>query len=356
MKYTLLTLTPLALLLSGCSRTAPVAAASARAEPAPVAVTTQPADSKPMPRYLRITGELKGEQQAQVAADAAGKVVSAPVERGSVVKQGDVLIKLDDRNAKLSLQEAEATLESAKFKLDLQRSEMARNEPLAKTKAIADSDFQKLKTDLAAAEAAHSASVARRDMAQKSLADTNILAPFSGTVMNRLTNVGEYVSANTPIVGLVATDKLRLTLNVPETAVASIAVGQDVLFSVPAHPGKTFTGKAKFIGAAVREAARDLQVEAEVNNADGLLKPGMFAEGRLALAEVEGVSVPASAVRAEGSTRKVFIVQDGRIVERLVEVGETKADRIEIRRGINSGDAVVVTPAAEVADGIKVKL
>lgn len=326
------------------------------ADPPPIAVVMRAAVLQPMPRYLRVTGELKGEQQSQVAADAAGKVVEAPVERGSVVKKGDLLIKLDERNAVLSLQEAVATLESVKLKLDWQRSEMTRNEPLAKTKAIAESDFQKIKLELSAAEADYAASVARGDMAKKALADTSILAPFSGTVADRLSNVGEYVSANTPVASLVATGKLRLTLNVPETAVGSISEGQDVVFKVPAHPDAEFRGRIKFIGAAVRVASRDLQVEAEVTNADGRLKPGMFAEGRVALAEAEGVAVPASSIRTDGNTFKVFLVEDGRVAERLVAVGETKGDEIEIRRGLTKGEAVIVAPTAEAVDGRKVKL
>ena len=347
---------PMAVALSGCSRPTPEVKANAMAEPPSIAVVTRASVLQPMPRYLRVTGELKGEQQSQVAADVAGKVVEAPVERGSVVKKGDVLVKLDERNAALSLQEAEATLESVKLKLDWQRSEMVRNEPLAKTKAIAESDFQKIKMDLTAAEASHAASVARRDLAKKALADTSILAPFSGTVADRLSNVGEYVGANTPVVQLVATEQLRLTLNVPETAVGSISEDQEVVFKVPAHPDTEFRGRIKFIGAAVREASRDLQVEAEVPNADGRLKPGMFAEGRVALAEAEGVAVPASSVRTDGNTSKVFLVEDGRVAERLVEVGETKGDVVEIRRGLTKGEAVIVAPTAEAVDGRKVKL
>lgn len=309
-----------------------------------------------MPRYLRVTGELRGGQQAMVAADAAGKVVSAPIERGSVVKAGDVLIKLDERNAALSLQEAEATLASSQSKLDWQKAELTRNEPLAKSKAISDTEFQKLKIDLASAEASNAASVARRDMAKKSLADTSILAPFAGTVGERLIEVGEYVSNNSKIASLVATDKLRLTLYVPETAIGSIAMDQSVAFNVPAYPNQDFEGRVKFIGAAVRDASRDLIVEAEVINTDGRLKPGMFAEGRLALAEAKGVAIPATALRTEGSTRKVFVVQDGRISERLVEVGETKGGLVEIRRGVSKGEAVVTAPAAETTDGLKVNL
>jgi RND family efflux transporter MFP subunit len=358
MKLPKLSLAALLLLLAACShQTGETAASATKPVEAPaVDVITRAAEESFMPRFLRVTGELNGYQKSHVAADASGKVVAAPIERGSIVSKGDLLIKLDDRNAALSLLEAEANVVAAKAKVDLQTSEVRRNEPLARTNAIADAEYQKLKADLAAAEASLAGSAARRDMARKSLADTSILAPFSGTVAERLTEVGEYVASNTQVANLVAIDRLRLTLYVPETAVGKIREGQQVSFNVPAFPDEAFTGVIKFIGASVRESARDLIIEAEVANQDGRLKPGMFAEGRIALEEVQSVIVPATALKTEGSIRKVFVVRDGKIEERLVEVGESKGDTVEIRRGISKGEPVVVTPTPETADGLKVKL
>ena len=91
-----------------------------------------------------------------------------------------------------------------------------------------------------------------------------------------------------------------------------------------------------------------------MENADGRLKPGMFAEGRIALAEEESITVPVAAVRVDGTTRKVFVVHEGAIEERIVEVGEAKGDTVEIRRGLAKGEAVVLTPTADAADGMKV--
>lgn len=313
-------------------------------ESAAVKVSTVPASKSPIPRYLRITGELKGSQQANIAADASGKVVETAIERGSTVKAGDVLFRLDDRSATLSLAEAEAALVSARLKLDLKRTELDRNEPLARSKAIADSDFQRFKNEFASAEADLDAAKARRDIAKKTLADATIVSPFDATVGERLVEVGEYVNANTQVAALVATGRLRLVVNVPETSVGLIHEGQAVSFSVPAYPGSTFAGKIKFIGAAVRSSARDLIVEADVVNGDGRLKPGMFAEGRIGLGEEESVTIPTVAVVADGLSQRVFVLINDRVEERLVETGETKDSMVEIRRGVSAGDAVVIDP------------
>lgn len=357
MKSPLLLGASILMMFASCSPKPPAATSTkSMDDPSPLDLATGLAEEHPMPRYLRVTGELKSAEQALVAADAVGKVISAPIERGSVVKAGDVLIKLDDRNAQLSLQEAEASLKSAELALELRSSELKRNEPLAKTKAISDSDFQKFKIDFSSAEATLAASMARRDMARKTVADCAILAPFAGTVAERLVNLGEYVNVTTQVANLVATDKLRLTLNVPETAIGKIQLGQVVEFSVPAYSGERFTGTIKFIGSAVRSTARDLLVEAEVTNKDGKLKPGMFAEARVATGELPAIIVPRTAVRIEGSTKKLFVVVDGRLVERLVDLGETKGDLTEIRRGLNKGETIVLAPTKETSDGARVKV
>ncbi|MDB6071942.1 MAG: efflux transporter periplasmic adaptor subunit [Verrucomicrobiales bacterium] len=346
-----------ALILPACSpKTDPASAGAAAAEPAPIQVSARAAGEQPMPRYLRVTGELRGAQEAMVAADAPGKVVDAPIERGTIVKAGEVLLRLDDRSAALSLAEAEAALVSAQLKMDLQRTELARNEPLAKTKAISDTDFQRFKIDFASADASLAGSKARRDQAKKSLTDSTILAPFDGTVAERLVQLGEYVSSNSPVANLVATDRLRLMLNVPETAVGRITPGQAVTFSVPAFPGVSFTGNVKFIGAAVRNSARDLIVEAEVGNGDGKLKPGMFAEGRVALGEEPAITVPEKSVLSEGPVRKLFVVVKDRLEARLVETGESKPGFLEIARGLAKGELVVTAPGPNAADGVKIIL
>ena len=313
-------------------------------EAAPAKVATVSASKSPIPRYLRVTGELKGSQQANVAADASGKVVEAAVERGSSVKAGGVLFRLDDRGATLSLAEAEAALVSAQLKLELKRTELARNEPLARAKAIADSDFQRFKNEFASAEADLDAAKARRDIAKKTLADATIVSPFDATVGERLVEVGEYVNASTQVAALVATSRLRLVVNVPETSVGLIRESQAISFSVPAYPGATFRGNIKFIGAAVRSSARDLIVEADVANGDGRLKPGMFAEGRIGLGDEESVTIPTVAVVADGLSQRVFVLINDRLEERLVETGETKDSMVEIRRGVSAGDAVVIDP------------
>lgn len=351
-----LALAVLVILTGGC-RPAPDSPAARAAESAgnpklaPTSVRMTNATERLMPRYLRVTGELQGMQDAQVAADTTGKVTEAPVERGSLVSAGGVLVKVDGRMAEISLREAEAAVALAQTRLTLAKDEAERNAPLVKTKAIADADFRKLEADQAAREAEFAIATARSDLARKTLDDSVIRAPFAGLVAERYVQPGEYVRADTRIARVVEVARLRLVLNVPETAVGSVREGQFVEFTTAAYPGESFTGSIRFIGGAVRESARDLIVEAEVPNADGRLKPGLFADARVRVGEARAVALPAEALRSEGNRRSVFLVENGLLAERLVEIGETFDGWIEVRRGVKAGETVVLSPGREAADG-----
>ncbi len=317
----------------------------------PVRVQTYTVEKRPVPRFLEVTGELKGGRVSSVAADASGKVRETLVERGSVVKPGDVLVKLDDRAANLALREAEATLAQARARLDLARADWQRNQHLAKSKLIAPAESQKLEADVQGREADVAVAEARRDSARKSLEDTEVRAPFAGTVAERFVNAGEYVQPGVKVVVMIAKDDLRLWLNVPEMAVGAVRQGQAVTFHVPAYPGTDFTAKVRYISPIVRESGRDLLVEAEVDDADGRLLQGMFAEVRLSLAEKPGLVVPASAVRNEGGLHKVLVPEGNHLSERIVEVGMKIDSWTEIRSGLAEGDTVVVQPTQEARDG-----
>lgn len=342
-----------AALVTGCGQKTP-AKAEAAAE-APVAVTVQSAAQRPMPRILLLTGDLQGDQEAFVAADATGKVTGAPIERGQAVAAGQVLVHLDDRSAALLAKEAEANLALAQSQFELARTEQGRGQALLAKKAITRAEFDRTQTTYNVGESALAAALARRDSARKNLADTAIKAPFSGVVADRLVQVGEYVRPETRVARLVSIDRLRLSLNVPETAVGQVRQGQAVSFTVGAFPGKTFYGSVRFVGAAVREAGRDMLIEVLVANKGGGLRPGMFASARLDLGEAPAVAVPQAALREDGSTRRVFVVEQGRAVERLVEVGERRDGWVQIQKGIQSGERVISPPTPALKDGAPVR-
>ncbi len=341
-------------MVSSCEKTPETVEPAAIATgPASFRGTTVQAKERSFPRFLRVTGQLTGQNDAVIAADSMGRVVSAPVERGSEVEAGDVLAKLDERQPKLALAEAVASMALAKARLALAKNEQERNKPLAEKKAVADADYQKLLTEVAAREAEVAAAEARQSLAQKTLDDCVIRAVFGGVVAERLVEPGEYVRADSPIARVVDLSSLRLVLNVPETEVGALKLGQEVEFITAAFPTERFTGKLKFLGATMREATRDLVVEALVDNAAGRLRPGFFCDARIRLREESCVAVPEDAVLIEGSRRKAFVVTPGGMLsERLVEVGETRDGFTEIRRGVAAGETLLAKPDASAGDGL----
>ncbi len=345
------------LALSGCGDSAAVVPSVApQMAAAPISVATAAVVRRPLPRYLQTIGELRSGLDSAVASDAAGKVVEAPIERGTVVEAGDLLIKLDDRQAKLSLREAKAGLAQAQARLKLASAEWKRNEPLAKTRAIAEADFQRFTADRDSAQADVEAAQARCDTAEKAVEDTLIRAPFSGTVAERLVAVGEYVQASTQVARLVATDKLRLLMYVPETSVGQVKEGQKVTFQVPAFPDRRFEATVKYIGAVVREATRDLLVEAEAPNPESLLRQGMFADGQLLTGEAPTLAVPSDAIRMEGGVSKTLAIANDQIEERLVDIGQTHENWTEVLKGLSEGEVVVTKPGADAVDGARIKI
>ncbi|MDB6132932.1 MAG: hypothetical protein JWM59_1175 [Verrucomicrobiales bacterium] len=349
-----------ALAAAGCRKPAADVQAQAKgaggpdAEAAPIPVKTAAATEKPMPRFLQLTGELISAQDSAVAADTTGKVAETPVERGSVVKAGDVLIRLDDRTTSLNLAEAEANLLLAQSKLALAQSDLKRNEPLAKARAIPETEYAGLKAENDGQAATVAAAAARRDSARKSQEDTRVLAPFDGVVAERMVSVGEYVRPDTQVAHLVDPARLRLVVNVAEPDIGKVKEGQPVEFTVSAWPGTPFPGTVKFIGAAVRVSSRDLLVEVEAPNADGRLRPGLFAEARLILPDQPAITVPESAVREDGTQRRLWVASEGRLQERLVETGSRRDGMLEIRRGVAAGEPVVVSPGPAAADGVRI--
>lgn len=321
-----------------------------------VEVKTVSVEPRMIPRYLRVIGELIGRVDSKVAADGSGRVTEVMVERGTVVKKGDVLIRLDDRAARLALREAEAQLAQSRARLKLAEAEWKRNEPLAKNKAIAEADFERLTTDLESARADESMAVVRLETAKKNVSDLEVKAPFDGVVAERMVDVGEFVASGREVLQLVSAGNLRLLLQLPETAVGKVKTGQEIRFQVPAYKDEEFVGKVSHIGAVVREATRDMLIEADVTNEHGRLKQGMFAEGRLMIGEESGLAIPSAAVKRDATGARVLVVKDGIIEERLVDTGDTLDGWTEIVNGLDKDTLVVVEAGSGAVDGARIKL
>jgi len=354
----------------------------------PVAVTEQP-----ISRFISVTGTLTAEEQADVAAETSGRVISTPVERGSPVTEGTELVRLSAVETEASVKEAEANaaqiearlaqpangsfdvnrvpeVANARANFALAESEFSRIEKLLAERVVSQSEYDQRKTQVEAARQllesakngaeqqyqALQAARARVTLARKAASDTVVRAPFSGVVVERLVSTGDYVTRGTKVAQVVRIMPLRIALTVPEQFVADVKVGQPVSFSVDAFSGRAFEGRVRYVSPSLRAEQRALTVEAVVPNGNGELKPDMFATALIQQPnKVQAVLVPTASVRVVSGTSRVFVIAGDRAEERLVTTGQVLDQLVEITAGLSRGEKVATANVPQLVDGVKVR-
>jgi multidrug efflux pump subunit AcrA (membrane-fusion protein) len=359
---------------------------------ASVPVAAAPATEQPIARFIRATGSLTAEDQADVAAETAGRVVSTPVERGTTVSLGSELVRISSSETEAQVKEAEANaaqisarlgltssgefdanrtaeVQNARAAFELAESEFNRIKSLLDQKVVSQSEFDQRRTQMEAArqtfEAAKNGAAqqyqalqsarARVALAHKALADTVVRAPFNGLVAERLVSVGDYVTKGMKVAVVVRVNPLRVQLTVPEQAVSAVAIGAPVRFQVDAYPGRDFTGKIRYVSPTLEATQRSLTVEAVVENPRHELKPGLFATALIEVPDkTPGVVVPTAAVQTAGGTSRVFVVSGDHVEERIITVGQTVDAIVEVTNGLKAGERVATQNVSQLFDGAKV--
>jgi membrane fusion protein, multidrug efflux system len=385
-------LVAVAIVVPACSSADGKTADTQQTRPTALAVAAAPAAEQPITRFIRATGSLMAEEQADVAAEIAGRIVSTPVERGTSVAAGAVLVRLSPDEADAQAKEAEANaaqiearlgiasggsldvnavpeVQNAKATYDLAQNEFNRIKSLLEQRVVSQSEFDQRRTQMEATrqqyEAARNgaaqqfqalqAARARVALAHKALADTTVRSPFAGLVAERLVSTGDYVTKGMKVAVVVRVNPLRVQLTVPEQFVSAVKVGAPVAFQVDAYPGREFTGTIRYVSPALEANRRALTVEAVVPNQSGDLKPGLFATARIEQPDkVAAVMVPAAAVQTQGGTSRVYVVNGDKVEERIVTVGQQVDALVEIATGLKAGEQVATKNVAQLFDGAKV--
>ena len=374
---------------------------------AAVEVSSAPAISRELPRYLEATGSLAADEQTEVAPAVGGKVVSVGVDLGNFVQRGAVLVRLDDRDARIRLDQATAQVaqqeaavrqaeakvglrpgqrfdaenvaevRSARVTYELAEKQLKRFERLIETGDVSRSSYDQQKAqrdqlleqyqvalaqarnNYAAVDTARAAvTSARTQIAQtrKAIADAVVTSPINGYVLDRPADVGEYVTTSTKVATIVRTNPLRVRIDVPEQTLSSIQGGQSVSVNVSAYPDKSFSGRVHHISPSVTPNSRTMTVEAEVENNEGILKPGQFATVRILQPQTSpALLVPARAVRTEAGTNYLFVITSGHAEKRIVQLGQTEGDLVEIKSGLTGQEQVATSNVELLSDGVPVK-
>lgn len=342
------------LTMPGCK---PSGAAERQAPPAPkpVHVDTVDIDEVDAPVVLHLTGSLRGMKEADLAANAAGRVTKTFVEIGDTIKAGTVVAQLDTSSAALSLEQATVDVSTSKVQDEINKAECARYEQLGASGAISPLEHDQAVAKCKTAPLNLMLSQARQSIAAKNVGDGTIRAPFSGVVSERYVEVGEYVQAQSKVVSIVQSTEVRLQFTVPEANVPAVKMGADVSFLVAAYPDKPFHGTVRFVSGAVRATTRDLVAEAIVDNAEKLLRPGMFADVELSTGTRKLPAVPNASIFERQEKKRVFVVAGGRLEERVLQVGPVVGDELSVEGGVKKGEKVVVGNLANLLNGESVE-
>lgn len=332
---------------------------------------------------LNASGYVTARRAATVSSKVTGKVIEVLVEEGMKVKEGQILARLDDSNAKASLNLAEAQLDSAKSALAETRARLTQAElelrrvvDLAKNNIAAQADLDRAEAEAKAFRARleqqrTEVTVAERQMAlwQQQLDDTIIRAPFSGIVTSKDSQPGEMISpvsagggfTRTGICTIVDMDSLEIEIDVNESYINRVQAGQPVEATLDAYPAWKIPCKVIAIIPTADRQKSTVKVRVGFDKLDPKTLPQMsvkvgFREtDASAQAASTTVTMMKSAVQQQDGRDVVWVVQNGRAERRTVTVSSMGGDESVISAGVAGGERVVVNPPAGLKNGDAVK-
>jgi RND family efflux transporter MFP subunit len=385
--------TGVAIVSSGCSnsRASSASAASSKAIPAHIYTVAEETTR----RRVQAVGSLFAFEESTLSSEVEGPVAKVLVDIGDTVTEGQPLVLLDQQELQIevdrqqglvrqvraqlgigpnqpppsdseklaSVQRAEADLFDADRKYgrakELFQDKLisqqqfdeveSRYESMKATYALALQDVDRLKAMLVSSEASER-------LAEKKLRDATIRAPFPGAIKTRDVDPGEYLHAQSPVMVLVRTDRLRARLAVPERWAGWIKEGATAELHVEAFPGETFRGRISRINPSVSQDSRTFEAEVLLDNKNGRLKPGFFVQASIpSEREDKAIFVPEPAVNYRYGVYKVFVVNGNRVSARQIRpAGQTEDDRgrrFEVSEGLNPGDRVAAAVSGELHEG-----
>jgi multidrug efflux pump subunit AcrA (membrane-fusion protein) len=339
-------------------------------------------------RTIVVSGDLAAEEQAVLSMKVPGRLESLSVDLGSSVTAGQTIARLESTDYRLRVAQAEAAFRQARARLGLGIEGSDEVQPqqvgvVRQAKAIMDEAHLTLgrvrtfverglapRAELDSAEAAFTVAESRYqdaleevrsrqallsqrrselELAKEQLSASVLSAPFAGRILDRPAAPGQYVAAGTPIATLVRVHPLRLRVEVPERSASSVRLRQPVRVGVEGEEG-TFTGVVSRLSPAISSENRTLLVEAEIPNDPPRLRPGSFARAEIVVeAGAPALVIPYGCVVSFAGVDKVFIVEEGKAVERRVRLGQRQGEFVEIQEGLARGSAVIAQPGTLVA-------
>ncbi len=296
-------------------------------------------------------GSLVAERGVTLATELPGTVREIAFESGSFVRKGTVLVRLDTSTEQAQLEAAQADAALARVSLERART-LRKNE--SNTPA-----------DLDAAEARAKQASAAVTALEATIAKKTLRAPFDGRISIRQVELGQVVAPGTPVASLQSVSPILAEFWLPQQALADVRVGQKARVRTDAFPGVSWDGAITTVNTEVDVATRNVRVRATVPNADGRLRPGMFANVEVLSAEKKPVlMIPATAVMFAPYGDSVFAIEPKKdektgketlvARQKFVRLGDRRGDFVAVTSGLDAGERVVASGAFKLRNGLAV--
>jgi membrane fusion protein, multidrug efflux system len=312
-------------------------------------------EAKPMSRWLPVSGTVQPVRQATVKAKVSGDVRQVTVREGETVQAGQLLARIDTADLDAKLIERMGALESAKAQLALAEKTRATNTALLKQNFISQIAFDNSESSYSVAQGSLKSAEAQVQIARNALKDSIAVSPLNGVVAKRHVQPGEKVAFDSPLITIVDLKDMELQAMVPAVDVPELAIGKSVELTIDGFGERKFDGRIERMNPATEPGTRALLVYVGIPNADGVLRGGMFATGRIALAASMPVAtLPATALRTEGGVSYVWTVENGKLVKRGVTTGrrDDAAGRVEVKTDLPPGVPVLGARFDNLKDGL----
>lgn len=344
------------LAIFGCSRSgASEDAPKARDFSIPVEVVTL--EPRKVEYAVSAVGSVDAFENVQVTARVAGVALGVHFKEGDAVKKDALLVEIEPERYQLAVASAKATLDRA----EAARAEAEReSERVAKLQAegIASSmDVSTWQTKLATARAEEAAARAALGVASLNLREARLRAPFAGIIQTKTVQTGQYVQPGTVLATLIQREPLLLRFKVADTEAAQLTLGMEARFKVK-DDDRTYKAKLTHIAGAAEPSSRMVPVIAEILPGGEGLRPGTFAEVTVPIDSSENAVVaPQTAIRPSERGFLAYVVEGDVARERVLSLGMRTPDGlVEVRRGLNAGEQLVVRGAEALKEGIKVRI
>lgn len=313
----------------------------------------------PWSRQLEVTGKALPKQQSTLSLGVSGMVKKIAVKRGDRVKKGDVLLKLDRVAYQLRIAQAEAALAGASAQQELMKTETVRLDQLLREGAAPSASKDELTAQYRSVDAQASAARSALKLAKNAFKNSVLRAPFDGVVSDILVELGEQAQSTPPtkLMTIVDADTLEVQVFLPEDASSQVRTGDTAAITIDSADVQT-EGEIVFVSDVITQGARTFEVRIKVDNKDHLIKGGAFARVHLKRkVEKKTLFAPVDSIQRDRNNKPyVFVAVNKTAQQRFVQLGVVEGARVQIIKGVNAGEQLVISALGTLSDGQKISV